>query len=147
MKLNWGSGIAIFYTTFVIVMVGMVIMSTQNKADLVQDNYYALDIDYEEFRLKRQNFENLGIDIVIQYNPGNKEIRVLFPESYKVTDGKIRLYRPSNKWLDKEYPLKLDTSGSMRIPVDHTIARGLWKVILDWEGDGIAYYTEEQLVI
>ena len=67
-------------------------------------------------------------------------------KSEKAT-GKITLFRPSNKYMDKTYTLKLDDQYQMKIPVDKTMRSGLWRVQVDWENKGKKYYSEEDIVI
>ena len=55
MKFNWGTGIGLFYVVFVVIMVSMVMFSARNNIDLVQEDYYEKDLNYESFRLAREN--------------------------------------------------------------------------------------------
>jgi hypothetical protein len=147
MKLHWGNYIAIFYICFMGAMIFMVIKSTQNKMDLVQENYYQKDLDYENFRSKRQNSTVLTNQVSVHYSTASKSIELSFPEEMKTLTGKLTLFRPSNKQLDKTFILKLDQQSKMSIPVDGDIPPGLWKIQLDWEAQGDNYYKEEAIVI
>jgi hypothetical protein len=147
MKLNWGTSIAIFYSCFVVAMVFMVFRSTQNKMDLVQENYYAKDLAYESFRQKRQNSDELKETVAIKYSIADKAIQVHFPEGMKTATGEIFLFRPSNKSMDTKIKLKVDESGQMSIPVEQKFKPGLWRVQLDWEANGQQYFKEESIVI
>ena len=145
MKFNWGTGIAIFYSCFVIVMVSMVILSAQNKVHLVQDNYYDKDLNYESFRQKRQNASQLADQITIQFLQSQRLIQVEFPKQMKKATGTLILFRPSNKFLDKKYNLQLNEKMQMNIPLDNTIRPGLWHVQIDWENEGVNYFKEETI--
>lgn len=147
MKLHWGNYIAIFYTCFVIAMVFMVFKSSQNQMDLVQENYYQKDLDYESFRSKRQNSTELSEQVSVSYSVTNNAIELTFPEGMKTLSGKLVLFRPSDKQLDKTFILKLDQQSKMSIPIDGDIPPGLWKVQLDWEAEGNNYYKEESIFI
>ena len=147
MKINWGTGIAIFYTLFVILMVGMVINSTRNKVELVQENYYQKDLNYEEFRLKRQNAAAMVAPIKVDYQQKNKSVRLQFPSSMSNATGQVTFFRPSNKSLDQKVDIVLNKEGMMNIPVNKSMIRGLWKVQLDWESDGKHFFTEESIVL
>ncbi|MGA0283522.1 MAG: FixH family protein [Saprospiraceae bacterium] len=147
MKLNWGSGIAIFYSLFVVVMIMMVVKSTQNKAHMVQDNYYKKDLNYEEFRQKRQNgmaYKNL---LNINYDQSDRLILISFPKQMAEAKGELKLFRPSNQYLDKNYPIRLDSNGKMFIQIEDNMVRGKWRVMLDWHFAGTNYYNEETIVI
>jgi hypothetical protein len=147
MKLNWGTGIAIFYSCFVLIMIFMVIKSKQNQAHLVQEDYYQKDLKYEEFRLKRQNSTQISNQVDITYNPAEKNIQLNFPDDMMNASGKVSLFRPSNKYLDKSYKLKLNSLAEMRIPVTKDMPKGLWRVKLDWENQGTGYYMEEDIIL
>ncbi|MBT8189385.1 MAG: FixH family protein [Bacteroidia bacterium] len=147
MKLNWGSGIAIFYTLFVIVMITMVVKSTQNKVHLVQENYYEKDLNYEEFRKKRENGQTVKDQIIIKYHKKDKILNISLPKTMNIATGELALFRPSNKFLDKKFKLKLDDNASMDIQLERSLTTGLWQVQLDWESGGKSYYVEESLVL
>jgi len=147
MKLNWGSGIAIFYSLFVVVMITMVVKSTQNKVHMVQDNYYEKDLNYEEFRQKRQNGMAYQSLLDINYNQSDSKILISFPEQLADAKGELKLFRPSNQFLDINYTIQLDSNGQMYIQLKDNMVRGKWRVMLDWQFAGTDYYNEETIVI
>ncbi len=147
MKINWGTAIAIFYTCFVLAMVLMVVKSSQNKMDLVQENYYQKDLDYENFRSKRQNAKQLSQAISIQYSLSENAIELSFPQEMQALKGTLTLFRPANKTLDQTFVLKLNQEAKMSIPVDQNIPAGLWRVQIDWESKGDHYFKEESISI
>jgi nitrogen fixation protein FixH len=147
MKLNWGSGIAIFYTCFVIAMITMVVKSSQNKVHMVQENYYEKDLNYEAFRQKRQNGMTKEGSIDIKYSSANNEIFIAFPQRMSEASGDITLFRPSNHFLDQKIKLNLDQKGQMKIPIEKNMVSGLWKVQVDWDHEGKKFYKEESIVI
>lgn len=147
MKLHWGTGIAIFYCCFVAAMVFMVIKSSQNSIHLVQENYYQKDLDYEQFRSKRQNATKLSVPISIEYLSANHAIQITFPKNMKTAKGKLTFFRPSNKYYDKTVELELNENAEMSIPVDRSLPKGKWRVQIDWKNQGIAFYKEQTIVI
>ena len=147
MKLNWGSGIAIFYSCFVVVMVFMVIKSAQHQTHLVQENYYHKDLNYEDFRQKRQNAADIKEQIVIDYVAAQQLVQLRFPQEMMEASGEVALFRPSNKYLDQSYRLKLDSTAQMSIPVPPSTASGLWRVKIEWESGGKQYFIEQSIVI
>ena len=147
MKLNWGTGIAIFYGAFVLVMIFMVVKSAQNQSHLVQEHYYDKDLNYEEFRQKRENARDVASQVTISYVQKDKRIYFDFPKGISQATGVIDLYRPSNKFLDKSFRIKLDENNRMFIPVTREIPAGLWKVQVDWESGGKKFFQEKSIVI
>lgn len=145
MKLNWGNGIAIFYSLFVIVMVSMVVKASQININMVQENYYDQDLNYEEFRKSRQNGLTPGA-LNIYYTPNAGNVQIGFPEGEQKITGVVKFYRPSNNGWDKSMTIALDDQNRMEIPVDQ-MPRGYWKILVHWETDGKSYYKEEPLIL
>ena len=145
MKLNWGTSIAIFYGLFVIVMVGAVIKASQLGVPLVQDEYYQADINYEEFRTKRQNALKLeeGPKVMVKHQTG--QVVVDFPDQ-KGIKGELQLYRPSQTGVDHIMPITVNDSGLMIIPLEK-IQKGRWTIKLDWTSSDVGYFWEDDIVI
>ena len=143
MKLNWGTGIAIFYTIFVISLVSVVIISARNNVDLVEKEYYKKDINYEAFRVKRENGKLLsqGLDIGIK----NDQLIFSFPKELGKVKGTIHLFRPSNSKLDAFIPIDLDEDNNMTVAIDK-YPKGLWRTKTEWEVNGIHYFNEEKII-
>ena len=147
MKLNWGTGIAIFYGAFVLVMIFMVVKSAQNQSHLVQEHYYDKDLNYEEFRQKRENARDVKRQVAISYSRADQRIYFDFPKDIGEASGEVALYRPSNKFLDKSFKIRLDDNKRMFIPVTREIPAGLWRIQVDWEAGGRKYFQEKSMVL
>jgi len=147
MKISWGTAIAIFYSFFVIAMVSMVIKSTHNKAQMVQENYYDKDLNYESFRQKRENATRMSEPVNIEFAASTKHVQIDFPNNMKTATGQVSLFRPSNASLDQTFPIQLTEEGSMQIPIPADMINGLWKVQVDWKSEGVAYYKESVITI
>jgi len=61
MKLNWGTGIAIFIGLFIITMVGMVFKAGQQSHELVTTDYYAKELDFQHLLEKEKLTSTIGI--------------------------------------------------------------------------------------
>jgi nitrogen fixation protein FixH len=146
MKLNWGTSIAIFYSLFVVVMIIMVVRASQNSVQLVQDNYYDKDLNYEAFRKSRENTANLKEQIEISHQAGTAHVTIGFPKDISGINGSITMYRPSNRFQDKKYTIKLNEENSMMIPLEG-LSKGLWKILIDWKADNKSFYQEEDLIL
>lgn len=144
-KINWGWGIAIFYTLFVIVMVTAVVKSSMMGVDLVQEEYYDADIAYESFRKSRANAENLTSPPSITVFSKDQYIGIDFKENWKKIDGTVQMYRPSDGTADKIYDIKL-REGKMQLPTGELIS-GRWMIKMTWKGDGKEFYMEDSVVI
>jgi hypothetical protein len=145
MKLNWGSGIAIGFTCFVIFMGTLVIKSFNQNFDLVHEDYYGEELKYQE-RIDR-GMESSSLKGTISYEISNGEIILKFPEGMKEKQisGEVLFFRPSDKRKDVKVNLN-PANGEQRFPLAQ-FSKGLYKVQINWESEGKKYYNEETLTL
>jgi hypothetical protein len=146
MKFNWGTGIAIFYTLFVLAMVSAVIVSTQLNHDLVVNDYYAKDIAFQSHYDKMANGHALKKDVLISYNGQAKTVDLRFPDSLGTVSGKAYFYRPSNAKLDFSLDISTDSLNTFSVPANELLS-GAWTVKADWQAGGKPYYKETSIDI
>lgn len=146
MKLNWGWGIGIFYSSFVVAMLYMVMFSTQNKVHLVQEKYYNKDLDYESFRQKRANGISLKDQFKVYFKNDRSSLIVEIADSIQIQEGEVHLFRPSSKFEDQRFKLRKAEGNNIQIPLEK-IKNGLWKVKVEFTNKmGTAYYKEISFV-
>lgn len=144
MKFNWGTGIALFYTLFVLALVFQVIKSTQYDNSLVTKDYYAEDQRYQEHYVKLLNSQSLQQDVA--FKRGIHSVEVLFPGDMTGISGDVFLFCPSDSRQDKHIPIATDSANSMSIPLEG-LKRGKWTLKVDWKSGDTPYYIEEVLII
>ena len=144
--MNWGAGIVVAFVAFAIVIFTMVFISMNQEINLVSEDYYKQEIEYEDQIQRIRNTRELEQGPEIEFDRSNLDVVVRFPGniSGKIKDGYIHLFRPSDSSLDKKYRLKLDKNGEQIISVISS-SKGLWKVKLFWEDDLKEYYFEKTL--
>lgn len=145
MKLNWGTGIAIVYSVFVLALVFAVFQSTKVDHALVTDDYYQKDLEYQDQIDKEVNALNLEEDLQVKYADSERAVRFQFPSGLGDVNGSILFFRPSDKSLDFEAPVRADTAGTQVISTQDLLP-GLWKVQVNWNAGGVEYYKEETVV-
>lgn len=144
MKINWGTGIAIFYSSFVLIMILMVVKASRTEINMVQENYYDQDLNYEAFRKSRENGQsNLA---TIEYLAETKEVVIKFEESSDLVTGNVKLYRPSDNLQDMDLPLRVDLTNKMKVPLSE-LSLGYWKIQVSWESAGRQYFKEESFIL
>lgn len=146
MKINWGWGIAIFFSIFVVSLVYFVIKSTTYDNSLVEKDYYAKDIAYQEHYDKLKNSSALKKDLSITELPQKEAVRLQFPTDLGKPSGTIHFFNPAKSELDFTLDIAADTNQSQLIPIAD-LKKGLWKVKVDWQADGKAFYKEEAVVL
>ena len=147
MKFNWGTGIVIAFIGFIgFIMFFIIKMNTDNKYDhdLVTEDYYAQELEYQNDIDKEKNAETLSKNVT--WKKTNTGIVVTFPEvlNEKNITGKVFLYRPSNKQFDFETPISL-SSHNLLIP-DNRLLDGRWNIKIDWQYNGTYYLFKKELV-
>jgi len=144
MRINWGTGITVFYLTFMATMLLMVYRSTQQDINLVVDNYYEKDLSYQSHLDRINNTRSLKTDLKIDYQKEGDIVRFIFPEEIEKVAGEVLLYRASDAKQDVLYQISLDQNHEYILPtVD--LQKGNWKIKVDWTGDQTPFYKETNL--
>jgi hypothetical protein len=146
MKISWGTGIAIFYSFFVIVMVGMVVYSKSFDHSLVVDNYYEEDLKYQSHLDKLNNSKRLATDLQIQVEKEIGAVALHFPKEIQLVEGSVLFYRADDKRKDVSLKIAVDSNGTFLAPIQN-LTPGKWTVKVDWQGDGKPFFKEETLVL
>lgn len=133
MKVNWGTAIVIAFVGFIgFIMYFVISMSTDKKYDhdLVTEDYYQEELKYQSDIDKEASAKSLTKNITHERTEDG--IVLKFPENLKTQniDGKVFLYRPSNKQLDFEIPISL-SNHNLLIP-DKRLLDGRWNIKVYW---------------
>ena len=91
--MNWGNKIVLSFILFATFIGYMVVKAFQEDFDLVAEDYYAQEINYQNKLNKLSNTADAGKEIKVKQIGG--EILVTFPDQ-DVT-GSIHFYHPSRK--------------------------------------------------
>ena len=147
MKLNWGTGIVLAFIGFIAFILYFVINMITNEKynhDLVTEDYYKAELEYQNDIDKETNSKLLSQSIT--YKKTDEGLVVYFPEDLQPEkiEGKLFLYRPSNKQLDFETTLSLSKS-HLLIP-DNRLVDGRWNIKIDWQYNGKSYLFKKDLI-
>ncbi len=146
MKFNWGTGIVLAFIGFISFILYFVISMTINKKyehDMVTENYYKQELQFENELNKQRNAQALEEDIT--YTRADNGIVISFPENMNPSDitGKVFLYRPSSKQLDFESAISL-SDHNLLIP-DKRLVGGRWNIKVDWQYKGNSYIFKKDI--
>lgn len=145
MKFNWGTGIVIFFIFFAVSMTFAVVSTTKYPPQLVQKDYYALDLNYQDRLERKQNASALPVLPKVQFNAASSAIQVEFPTGMVAQTGTAKCYRSSTTRDDVSLPL--DNVSNLDIPTAQ-FKSGRWHVELNWEtADGKKYFWENVIVL
>lgn len=145
MKFNWGTGIALFYGTFMVVLLYFVIKSTTQDNSLVSDDYYADDLRYQEHYDKLTNAAGLEKDLSIRANTGQQQVEFQFPAGLGNIQGEIYFFCPSDSKSDFKVPVSPDAQLFQTVPSGN-LKKGMWKIKVDWQAGGKPFFKEEVIV-
>lgn len=146
MKFNWGTSIAIVYGLFALTMVTVVFLSRQHDPGLVSNDYYNLDLNYQEHLTKKQNAANLATGINVGYDAVRQVIHLQFPSLKSAPAGSVKCFRSATVKDDVLLEIHTDANGNMEIPAQQ-LANGLWHIEVDWQAEGTKYFNEATLTI
>ncbi len=146
MKINWGTGIVLALIGFIsFIMYFIVTMSVNSKYDhdLVTEDYYAAELNYQKDIDKLNNAKTLNENIT--YERVTEGLVIHFPSNvdFKKITGKVFLYRPSNKQLDFDAAISL-SKPYLLIP-DERLVDGRWNIKVDWQYNGTMYMYKETI--
>jgi len=146
MKINWGTGIVLAFIGFIsFIMYFIITMNVNNKYshDLVTEDYYAEELNYQNDINKLTNANNLNQKIT--YKKSAEGLIINFPNDIDFTKikGKVFLYRPSNKQLDFDTAISL-SKPYLLIP-DNRLVDGRWNIKIDWKFNNQSYLYKETI--
>jgi nitrogen fixation protein FixH len=147
MTLNWGYKILFLYTGFVGGMLFLVYKCTQQNIDLVADNYYEKELQFQDQINRTNNATAEGFRLKMAYEPASASITVAYPATLndKKVAGEIHLFRPDNAKLDIKIPVNA-TNGIQTIDASK-LAKGYWRVQTSWQVGETPLYQEEKIFI
>lgn len=133
---------------FVAMMIGLVAYSFRQDLNLVTKEYYEEEIKYQEQIERIRNTHSLRERPQLVYRSSDRILSLQFPQSLlkKTISGKISLYRPSDRRLDKDFSIALDESGRQLVNLS-ALAKGSWTVKLQWNDLDRDYYDEVKIFI
>ncbi|MBQ0734762.1 FixH family protein [Aquimarina celericrescens] len=133
MKINWGTAIVLVFIGFIsFIMYFVVKMNTNDKYqhDLVTEEYYKEELAFQKEIDAEKNAKALKNNIRVEKTSDG--LVITFPEdkNYEDITGTISLYRPSNKKLDFEIPIKLSNS---KVTIsNNNLIEGRWNITINW---------------
>jgi hypothetical protein len=145
MKINWGTAIVIVFILFAGMLTYVMIQSAQNRSDLVAEDYYEQEINYDARIESKTNAKALG---EIQTTRLDNNLLITFPATLPSTgiNGDMHFYKPNNASLDFEVPISIDENNAMMVDLTNVI-KGKWVLKIELISAGKTYYWEQQISI
>lgn len=140
--MNWGKGIIIGMAAFIGFILFLVISLMQHKVDLVSEDYYQQELDYDQH-----------YDAVSVYHASNEKIAVnitddllllQFPALMQEDSIFIHLKRPDNELLD--FRLTVNGLPQAAIPLKH-LQKGRYDLIVSGRLNAKKFIYEDPITI
>ena len=142
MKFNWGHKILIVYLVFVGGILLLVFKSSQQKFDLVQQDYYGAELKYQEVINATKHASELGIDLGLVVRGSFLHITLppIFQQSE--TKGEVHLYCIADEKGDLKKKFK-SNNGEFDLELLTTM-KGNYTLKLTVQNRGVDYYFEKK---
>jgi hypothetical protein len=140
--MGWGTKIVLLYVGFISMIISLVVLTYQEKVDLVTKNYYEEELRYQETIDGINNLRTEGLELSV--SPTENGVFVKYPENMNkfFTSGRINVFRPSDSSLDFEVPMTTGTDNSQTIAANQ-LKKGLYKIKFTWTDGSRNFYHED----
>lgn len=136
--MNWGHGILITIIIFVASILGMVVLSSRQTIDMMDDRYYEKELRHQVLIDQSENFASAKGKVDLQIKDSSIILTLPHNLSDAISSGNIIFMRLSNKNMDVNIPLKMDDG---RQEIDKSLfVKGMYQVRMKWVNKGTAYY-------
>ncbi len=144
----WGFGAAAIYVGFVLFILALVLYASVQDVQLVEDGYYEESLEYQDRIDNIRHSNSLSLPLNIEHRLAEGRILLTFPPDSGAgkLGGQVRMIRPSNARLDQSWPVEPDQDGAQVVST-RGMARGKWRIEIDWHMDSVGYYDEARIVI
>ena len=144
-KFNWGVGITIFISAFILLNIIFIIFASGQKVDLVTEKYYEKELKYQEVIDKKINSNSLTEELNIDFD--NENLYLKFPSQFsdKEINGKIFFYRPSDSF--KDFSIDINTDENKQVIPITNIQKGSWVVQVEWNIKDKYFFDEKRIYV
>ncbi len=144
--MNWAYRITFLTLGFVAFMIFMVVSAFRQNFDLVVEDYYGRELQFQS-QIDKQLNQNRLSDTLSCVVAGDKVV-LRFPESLagQPIEGDILFFRPSDAAKDLRLAISSNLHG-VQLFDRHLFSRGYYRVQVDYKVGSMQYYDEKTLMI
>lgn len=143
--MNWGYKILLVYAVFVIGIMTLVFVSSNQKMDLVTPDYYGKELKFQQQIDESKRAGALSQEVRCEVK--ERVLIINLPAEFegKKIEGELSIYCPSDMNKDKQFTIETaETTINKNLPDG---LKGMFEVHLKWKADGITYYFEKKLIL
>ncbi len=145
-NLNWGHGLMIALGCFILFILTMIFTfpTGSENSDLVSDNYYEEELEYQKIIDAKENAA--ALTQVPTYKASVNGINITFPEAVQPDDNKVNfvLFRTEDSNLDVKKEVSLHNH-QFNIP-KQVISKGSYTLKLRWNENKKPYQVDYDIV-
>ncbi|WP_456377715.1 FixH family protein [Lutibacter sp.] len=147
-KISWPAGIILAIAAFVIFILSFVykaVFVPKYSHKLVSEDYYKDGMNYQKETIDKLN-NAVELKQNITYKKVTEGLLFKFPSEFEASQitGTISFQRLSNKKIDFQYPLELETLEYLIL--DNKLVEGRWNVRIDWSVNNKSYLFKEKIM-
>ena len=145
MKFNWGHKILMVYLIFVCGILLLAFKSSQQKFDLVQQDYYGAELKYQSVINATKHASELGADLGVFVR--GSYLQITLPPTFKKseTNGVAHLYCIADEKGDMTKQIK-SNNGELFLALLKTM-KGNYTLKLTVQNKGVDYYFEKKIML
>jgi len=140
--MNIGKWIIVTFILFALFIGTLVTFCVREDISLVSKDYYKEELTYQTQLERLNNTERLQQKPVVKLT--GKELKITWSEETTIERGELKLFRPSNPHMDKQFNLQHSSEQTFNTA---SLKKGHYKVKLLWAMGGKEYYLEQEIYI
>ncbi|WP_420150616.1 FixH family protein [Spirosoma sp.] len=141
--MNWGKSIILVFVLFAGFIGTMVYQMTRQHIDLVSDNYYQNELQFQQHIDRVANARH-NLSTTMTYQADQQQVVFVLPSTLQ--KGEITFYRPGDRQQDFRVKISAQHPTRQVIPT-RSLAKGNWRVQFTWSDGQREYYKEEQIFL
>lgn len=145
MKFNWGHGIFLGITAFIVFILFMVFSATQIDYDLVSEDYYDQEIAYEDHIRAVENTNTLTTEMLLETSEGHVILQLPQELRQEGATATVHFFRADNATNDFILAME-NTNTVLSVPFSDLI-KGEYTVKVTCTMQDKQYYFERAVVI
>ena len=148
MRFTWAHAAVAIPVTIVVVFTSVLIrsMSDEHKTELVAEDYYAQEIQFQQQIDQTKNALLLSTNLLWE-REGDQWVLSLDGDFNPLElEGELTIFRPSDSRLDFIVPIELNENGRMTVAADK-FKNGKYQIQVKWNVEGKDCYLEKNVFI
>lgn len=145
-KISFGSWIVLSLVVFAVAILSMVFISMNQRVDLVTEDYYERELQYQQQINVVERTNALGGKVSFDFTSAGLTLHFPIIDAPEKYSGVIMFFRPSDKMQDVSYRIAVDSTYTQSISTAN-LSKGLWRVKISWSVGEQNFYTERPVII